>query len=966
MEKNIKKGWSELMTDFTLLNVEGSFPLPAYSEFMPPPRIGRTPYGEVDSSIFSKDDDYGWHISELEEESELKPGIEHIGKQIMHQIIKLGKGETVNHIFGHQHQNLINNPYWPDDLAKRAGKLINEKYVVFLPLVYSRTQDDKGRVRWTLFGGSEQGPEKAFWKSFYNSPEIEKDEKESLDFIQQIIANAYGENFNELNNLNSCGFKILPTSSDSSLPSWTKQHEITDKESFDNVRYLLTFKPFSKLPEKVKEQYFNGKTAILPFPGSLVFWGMPTYNKLKHELPTAPQIALLKLVARHSGHGGIRVPQSGWLHEPHPDLKQSDFHQNLVSNTYHRTHRWQRIHKHEDELTQQPRVAKLIKVLFSTDLETIGLYDKPLARNCELWTKDYKLVLDGPKAKRINILHAEAHIAKGGLFGYRFLFPPMQVGLHEIYWHRPLVAYLSAKTNEITIHTESLNGYITAYNIHDKNIDTSIELWPRLTKRKTHLTALNSLDRKHDHYHHQTAHNIITLINKYNELGGKPLTREFARHLLQISKHETLDQWLSEIIVKATNKADGEFLLQEVEKVIESKEKINSLPEPITFNKTASRTFEEAWWNDINFLAHGAFINKDNADCVQDDPTLTNITHKKRDLEPLGDYLIERHKKAISEAKMEGIAYCGETPFKWDTDFSFDAFGGWRMNQEGKSYERNIIVVIPGKNRNEAVVMGDHYDTAYMEDIYDKDGGGTGARLSAKGADDNYSASSTLLQAAPIFLEMSKKGLLERDVWLMHITGEEFPSDCLGARFFCRSLVEKTLKLHLGDEKYIDLSTTKIVGAFVMDMIGHNKDTDRDIFQISPGKTVNSTKIAYEAHLANLMWNKLAHKLNCDTDRNKLTHGKRSIDGITIPEVAKHLPLMGEVRTQLHTHSSLYNTDCQILSDVGVPVVLFMENYDLHRTGYHDTHDTMENIDLDYGSAFAAICIETVARVATL
>ena len=62
--------------------------------------------------------------------------------------------------------------------------------------------------------------------------------------------------------------------------------------------------------------------------------------------------------------------------------------------------------------------------------------------------------------------------------------------------------------------------------------------------------------------------------------------------------------------------------------------------------------------------------------------------------------------------------------------------------------------------------------------------------------------------------------------------------------------------------------------------------------------------------------------------------------------------------------SSLYNTDGQIFSDVGIPVVLFMENYDINRVGYHDTHDTMKNIDLDYGAAVAAIAIETVARTA--
>ena len=63
-------------------------------------------------------------------------------------------------------------------------------------------------------------------------------------------------------------------------------------------------------------------------------------------------------------------------------------------------------------------------------------------------------------------------------------------------------------------------------------------------------------------------------------------------------------------------------------------------------------------------------------------------------------------------------------------------------------------------------------------------------------------------------------------------------------------------------------------------------------------------------------------------------------------------------------HSTLYNTDGQIFSDAGIPVVLFMENYDINRAGYHDTKDTMGNIDLDYGSALVAIAIETVARAA--
>jgi hypothetical protein len=315
---------------------------------------------------------------------------------------------------------------------------------------------------------------------------------------------------------------------------------------------------------------------------------------------------------------------------------------------------------------------------------------------------------------------------------------------------------------------------------------------------------------------------------------------------------------------------------------------------------------------------------------------------------------------------MEGKALVGELPFKWNTLFDFTEYGGWLGNQKGIIYERNLLVMIPGKNRKEAVILGDHYDTAYMEDVYEKDRGGSGARLSARGADDNYSASATLLQAAPILLKLSAEGKLERDIWLVHLTGEEFPSDCMGARNLCQSIIEKNLILKVDEKTELDLSDTRIVGLYVMDMIGHNRDNDQDIFQISPGKSAESLQLAYQAHIANMIWNEYTHKWNRQPERINLNRGQRIKELQEIPAIAKHLAIKGEVRTQYNPHSSLFNTDGQIFSDTGIPVVLFMENYDINRTGYHDTKDTLENIDLDYGAAFAAIAIETVARIATL
>ena len=71
------------------------------------------------------------------------------------------------------------------------------------------------------------------------------------------------------------------------------------------------------------------------------------------------------------------------------------------------------------------------------------------------------------------------------------------------------------------------------------------------------------------------------------------------------------------------------------------------------------------------------------------------------------------------------------------------------------------------------------------------------------------------------------------------------------------------------------------------------------------------------------------------------------------------------MRTINNPQSSLFNTDVQIFSDIGTPCILMMENYDIDRTGYHDSFDTLQNIDLDYGAALSAICIETIARAST-
>jgi hypothetical protein len=200
---------------------------------------------------------------------------------------------------------------------------------------------------------------------------------------------------------------------------------------------------------------------------------------------------------------------------------------------------------------------------------------------------------------------------------------------------------------------------------------------------------------------------------------------------------------------------------------------------------------------------------------------------------------------------------------------------------------------------------------------------------------------------------------------LVHLTGEEFPSDCLGARALGRALVERRLRFASETGTIVDVSDVQVVGAYVLDMIAHNNDRDRDVFQIAPGEGAASAKLALRAHRAAERWNEQVPIWNQSPERRGKPRALRQDQGAKLPPAFAHLALRGEVRPEWDPRSSLYNTDGQILSDLGIAVVLFMENYDIDRTGYHDTQDTMKNIDLDYAAALTAIAIEAVAAAAT-
>ena len=260
-------------------------------------------------------------------------------------------------------------------------------------------------------------------------------------------------------------------------------------------------------------------------------------------------------------------------------------------------------------------------------------------------------------------------------------------------------------------------------------------------------------------------------------------------------------------------------------------------------------------------------------------------------LEYLNDYLQEYYKELGIETR--------RLPFEWR-----------RMTHS------NLVAVIPGEMQGRdpnPVIMMDHIDTAFARDVFYS----TGVRVSVPGADDNATAVGALVLAAGQLRGRDFK----HDIWLVHVTGEEFPADDLGARHFIQTL---------------DMNRVQPSAIVLLDMIGYSKTSVTE-FQVNPGDSRDSLALA------------------------RLAMGAAA-------DVAPDLrPLYRPYGTP---ESYLYNTDGIVFADYGLPVILINEvvnrtNYHLRDGDYHQMADNMDNVDFTYAGKIARIAIETAARAAT-
>lgn len=88
--------WEQLLAGAPWFRRAGSFPIAAYSEFMPPPWEVYKPYHGYQVSPRDEDDPWGWPASEWEEAVQLRPGLAHVAEAVVNSLVELAHGRPVH------------------------------------------------------------------------------------------------------------------------------------------------------------------------------------------------------------------------------------------------------------------------------------------------------------------------------------------------------------------------------------------------------------------------------------------------------------------------------------------------------------------------------------------------------------------------------------------------------------------------------------------------------------------------------------------------------------------------------------------------------------------------------------------------------------------------------------------------------------------------------------------------------
>src|SRR5262249_16964959 len=134
--------------------------------------------------------------------------------------------------------------------------------------------------------------------------------------------------------------------------------------------------------------------------------------------------------------------------------------------------------------------------------------------------------------------------------------------------------------------------------------------------------------------------NVRKLTHAYALFGAKPLPINFARRIMGLEREGAGERWLAQLPVQVATR---------IREIVEPAEKplgkTGRVPDSLTYSHSARRSFEVAYWKTIASLAEGTLLNKNNSDCVLDEPSQRILPYHERHLETLGDLLLAYYKK---------------------------------------------------------------------------------------------------------------------------------------------------------------------------------------------------------------------------------------------------------------------------------------------------------------------------------
>src|SRR5207302_138353 len=141
------------------------------------------------------------------------------------------------------------------------------------------------------------------------------------------------------------------------------------------------------------------------------------------------------------------------------------------------------------------------------------------------------------------------------------------------------------------------------------------ELWPRFLRRDVHALNIELFHCLEEILPWQTLTNVRKLLDAWECRERQPLPRSFARQLLTVRKPVTLEGWLSRLPQKTPHRVRARQLVDHLEACLAPPEltvvspRTKDVPPSLTFKHTATRGFEEEYWNTIARLSAGDYAN---------------------------------------------------------------------------------------------------------------------------------------------------------------------------------------------------------------------------------------------------------------------------------------------------------------------------------------------------------------------